>query len=235
MEAARWDRKQISMRAAIRSANGIFAENFGAVFSMSAFLSVVFGAIFLLASGPTWMELITTPLGFLLTAWIAGAVVRVVVDVDGDGRDDLSALDLVKSIKSKLFGLALLGIVTQAAIVIGSVFLFVPGIFLLLMWSVAIPVMVAEDRGVFAAMARSADLTRYRRMSILGFAVVLVLQLAAIGLIGWQLENVSLILASVVTAGLGALAYPYLGILSAEIYFRLIEMDRPASPPMVRP
>jgi hypothetical protein len=38
--------------------------------------------------------------------------------------------------------------------------LIVPGIILTLMWSVAVPVMIEERRGVFESLGRSAELTR---------------------------------------------------------------------------
>jgi hypothetical protein len=55
----------------------------------------------------------------------------------------------------------------------GMILLLVPGIILLLMWSVAIPALIEERRGIFAAFSRSRDLTRGSRWKILGVAVIL--------------------------------------------------------------
>ena len=43
---------------------------------------------------------------------------------------------------------------------LGLLLLVVPGVLLMAMWSVAVPVMAEERRGVLAALRRSRDLTR---------------------------------------------------------------------------
>lgn len=57
---------------------------------------------------------------------------------------------------------------------LGMLLLIIPGIILLLMWSVAIPSLVEERQGVFAAFARSRTLTKGNRWKILGVLAVLV-------------------------------------------------------------
>lgn len=56
---------------------------------------------------------------------------------------------------------------------LGIVLLVIPGLILLLMWSVAVPSLVEERRGVFGAFARSRELTKGERWKILGVLVVL--------------------------------------------------------------
>ncbi len=46
--------------------------------------------------------------------------------------------------------------------------LLVPGFILLIMWFVAIPVCVVEQRGSWASMQRSAELTKGHRWKISG-------------------------------------------------------------------
>ena len=48
-----------------------------------------------------------------------------------------------------------LGVVTTVGIVVGFMFLIVPGIVLLVRWSIAIPILLDSDEGVFAALGRS--------------------------------------------------------------------------------
>ncbi len=66
------------------------------------------------------------------------------------------------------FVMVLIGLVTGIAEGLGFLLFVVPGILMMLAWSVAIPVRVAERKGVFASMERSADLTRGRRGALLG-------------------------------------------------------------------
>lgn len=66
----------------------------------------------------------------------------------------------------------------------------IPGLMLLVMWSVAIPVIVEERTGVFGAFGRAQDLTRGARWRLLG----LVLLLSMIGLgIGAGFDEVSIL------------------------------------------
>lgn len=70
------------------------------------------------------------------------------------------------------FIMVLISIVTGVAQTVGLLLFIVPGVLMMLAWSVAIPVRVAERKGVFASMERSADLTRGRRGSLLGLFVL---------------------------------------------------------------
>ncbi len=67
-----------------------------------------------------------------------------------------------------------LGIIVGIGVVLGLILLIVPGIILLLMLSVAAPAVVVERDGVFAALRRSAELTKGARWKILGLFLVVV-------------------------------------------------------------
>lgn len=56
-----------------------------------------------------------------------------------------------------------------------SIFLFVPAAILASMWAVAVPALVGERLGVFAAFGRSRELTRGHRLSIFGVLFLLIL------------------------------------------------------------
>ena len=68
-----------------------------------------------------------------------------------------------------LLGMA---IIMGLALLLGYLLLIVPGVFLSILWSVAPPVLVAEKRGVFASLERSADLTKGHRWSVFGLLVI---------------------------------------------------------------
>jgi hypothetical protein len=55
---------------------------------------------------------------------------------------------------------------------IGLLMLIVPGVVLLIMWTVATPACVVERLGVGASMARSSDLTRGHRWQIFGMLIL---------------------------------------------------------------
>jgi hypothetical protein len=93
-----------------------------------------------------------------------------------------------------LFALTLLIGVLE---VLGFIALFVPGIILMLRWSVAVPVLVAErGRGISGSMARSAELTKGHRWSIFGLMVV-------VGIVMWLVSAVGMAIGFGVNSALG--------------------------------
>lgn len=63
----------------------------------------------------------------------------------------------------------------------GTIALIVPGIMLMIRWSVAVPALVGERRGIFGSMKRSAELTRGHRWSIFGLSIVALILMWIIG------------------------------------------------------
>ncbi len=82
-----------------------------------------------------------------------------------------------------------LGLLAGVAIDIGFIFLIVPGVLLILRWSIAAPVLICEGRGILGSMGRSAALTKGRRGAILLlflmiFIILLVIDGVFFGLMG---------------------------------------------------
>jgi hypothetical protein len=71
---------------------------------------------------------------------------------------------------------------------LGMIALIVPGVLLLIMWSVAVPVKVLEHRGVFDSMSRSMDLTKgsWGRIFVVGL-LILALKFGVGSLLQWPL------------------------------------------------
>ena len=72
-----------------------------------------------------------------------------------------------------------LSIVTTAAIIAGILLLVVPGLILLVVWSVATPALVGERCGISSALRRSRDLTEGVRWQV--FALILFIIVFAVG------------------------------------------------------
>lgn len=72
----------------------------------------------------------------------------------------------------RMLSLIGLGLVSGLAFVFAAILLVVPAIILATVWYVAAPLVVVERSGVFAALGRSADLTRGERWSV--FVVLLI-------------------------------------------------------------
>jgi hypothetical protein len=115
----------------------------------------------------------TILLSALATAFVTAATTRVVADayVAHSGE----AADAMRETGRRLLPIIGLTIVVTVATIAGFVACFVPGIWLSVVWSVAIPVLILEGTGVFKALGRSFALTKIRFW--LAFGVVWLSQL----------------------------------------------------------
>jgi hypothetical protein len=114
-----------------------------------------------------------------LSVLYQGMVVELVNDVE-DGRRDHSVIELLRSVEPVLLALLGVSILFGVGVGIGFVLLIIPGLILLVMWSVVAPVTVLERPGVFAAFGRSRELVRgngwavFGVIAIVGVAVIVV-------------------------------------------------------------
>jgi hypothetical protein len=108
----------------------------------------------------------------IIAAVVQGALTRATVSASEGRRASFGeSLSTGLRVFLPLIGLS---IVFSFGVALGFVLLIVPGIILLLMWSVAVPSLVIEREGVFAALSRSGDLTKGARWKILGLFLVLI-------------------------------------------------------------
>lgn len=158
------------------------------------------------------------------TAWLAGAVIRIVQDVQNDGQVDYTVGELLGSIWPRLLAIIALEIVVGIIVGVGLLLLIVPGIILALILAVSLPALVVEDKGVFDSMSRSAELTKDNRMRILGVGLLLIVILFGIGVLVALLAAITPLLGALVGLILGVLLYPYTSMLAAVLYYRLVEL-----------
>jgi hypothetical protein len=99
-----------------------------------------------------------------------GATVMAVSKVHLDHPTSVS--ESFASIKGRIFYLSLIMIGVGIGIGVGFVLLIVPGIILALMWALAIPVAVLEDKGLRDSVSRSSELTKGSRGRIFVIGVL---------------------------------------------------------------
>lgn len=108
---------------------------------------------------------------FVISALVQGALTRATVSANEGIRATFGeSFSAAIRVLLPLIGLSIL---LAIGVGIGFVLLIVPGIILLMMWAVAVPSLVVERQGVFAAFARSSELTKGARWKIFGLALVL--------------------------------------------------------------
>lgn len=161
--------------------------------------------------------------GFLVQA----ALVKAVEDVR-DGRVDLSFGDTLRAAGPAVGRVAVASILAGIAIVIGLVLFIVPGLFLLTIWAVIVPVLVIEGVGVGASFGRSRELVQGFAWHV--FATIVIVFLLAIvaslvlGLILAPLPAAPRqILSNLIT---GTLFAPFSALVVTLGYFRLLNAQR---------
>jgi hypothetical protein len=125
-------------------------------------------------------------IGLLISALVQAALTRATVSAsEGVKATFGESLAAAVRVVLPLIGLTILW---TFGVGVGLVLLLVPGIILMMMWAVAVPSLIIERQGVFAAFRRSAELTKGARWKIFGLSLVLLviywLLSLAIGLVG---------------------------------------------------
>lgn len=115
--------------------------------------------------------LVAAATGIIGYFWVQIALVETVHDVR-DGRADRSITETYGAVRPRLPAAIGAGVLAGIAIVVGFVFLIVPGLFLLTIWSMVIPVIVLERRSVGESFGRSWDVVRGNAWIVFGLIVV---------------------------------------------------------------
>lgn len=157
---------------------------------------------------------------------VQGALTEAVADIR-DGRADLSIGDTYRRVTPKLGAIIGAGLLAGLGIAIGLVLLIVPGLILLTLWAVIIPVIVLENKGVFDSFARSQQLVRGHGFSVFGIIVLTFLILVAFG---WVLslllsplpDGVARFFSDVIS---GTLTAPFITLTWTMLYYRLVGVE----------
>jgi hypothetical protein len=128
----------------------------------------------LLSSGGVLLALAAAAVGTIATFWYQGMVVQATRDIL-DGRRDHTIGSLFSSAAPFIAPLFVVGVLAGIGIAIGFVLLIIPGLFLLTIWAVIVPVIVIERAGIFESFGRSRELVRGNGWRVFGVIVVLFL------------------------------------------------------------
>jgi len=141
----------------------------------------------------TLLWLLATILIYFITIAVSqGATIIAVSHIQLEREASASAA--FAAIRSRIGELSLLIFGMGLLILIGFLLLIVPGIYLAIVWSLAIPVAVLEGRDLPGALARSSELTRghrgrifvvYSLLLVLVYTVTLLLQTPTMAVTIW--------------------------------------------------
>lgn len=175
-------------------------------------------------------------IGIIAAFLLQAALVKAVDDVR-DGRADMSIGDTVQAARPYLWTVAGASILAGLGIALGLVFLILPGLFLLTIWSLIVPVIVLERTAVGAAFGRSSQLVRPFFWAAVGTIVlVLLVQVAVQVVIGLLLSVLPREVADFVsTVVSGSVIGPFVSVVVTLGYFRLRNAQGSGVPGVAEP
>lgn len=145
-----------------------------------------------------------------------GSAIKLASEQIEKGKADLGAS--VRFASSKLLWIWALSILVGIIVVLGFIALIVPGIMLTIMFSLAFPVLIIENKGVLDSMGRSRELVGHRWLktfaTFLVLAIIIAIASAIVGAISGPLGVAS----PVVNGLLSAFYQPLFPILLVVYY-----------------
>ncbi|MBV9942908.1 MAG: hypothetical protein JO262_12330 [Solirubrobacterales bacterium] len=197
----------------------LYKDQFAVLIGIAVCLYALQFVIYLILPGAAGIALAI--LFWALSILYQGMVVKLVQDVQ-DGRRDSSVGDLVRSVEPVFWPLVAVSILFGLGVGIGFILLIIPGLFLLVIWSVVAPVTVLERPGVFAAFERSRELVRGNGWNVFGvivlvFLAVIVVSVAA----GIAADSLGSVGRSLIQWAVNAALAPVTALSAAVLYFEL--------------
>ena len=169
--------------------------------------------------------------GIIGVFWLQGALVEAVADIR-DGRADLTMGQTFGRAQQHIGTLAVAGILAGLAIAVGLVALIVPGLYLLTIWSLLIPVIVLERRRVMEAFGRSRELVSGNGWNVFGVIAISFLILIGVSIVVaiatfWVGGAFGEYVRSVISNTIGI---PFLALALTNMYFRLRALKEAPAP-----
>jgi hypothetical protein len=193
------------------------------IYLAAAIISAILG---LLGTIGLYLALIVSIVALFL---LQATLVKAVQDVR-DGRADLSISETVNQATPFIGPVFLASLLAGIAIFIGFVLIIVPGLILITIWAVIIPVIVIERSGVMASFGRSRELVKGRAWHVFGTLVLTWIILFVVDIIlglifAFVPYTVRGGLASVIS---GTLVAPFIALVVTLMYYRLSSTMAPA-------
>jgi hypothetical protein len=208
-----------------------FAKHLLAIAFVIYLVAAIITALLALAGGTIGILLgsfVSVVAAFVLQA----TLVKAVQDVR-DGHADLSIRQTVNEALPFLGSVAGASILAGIAITVGLLLIIVPGLFLITIWAVIVPVIIIERSGALASFGRSRQLVRGHGWHVFGTLVLVYIIMLVVNIV---LGLVFSALPHVLGDGLGSvisgtLISPFLALVVTLVYYRLVGISASAAGP----
>src|SRR5579884_2568722 len=203
----------------------IYTDQFSSLVGTATILYALQFVIYLVLPSAAGFAL--TLVFWALSILYQGMVVKLVQDVQ-DGRRDSSVRDLVVSVEPVFWPLLGVSILFGIGLAIGFVLLIIPGLILMVIWSVVAPVTVLERPGVFAAFNRSRELVRGNGWNVFGVIVVVFLAVVLVSVAaGIGTASLGSVGRALVQWAVNAAVAPVAALSASVLYFALLTPSDP--------
>jgi len=222
------EREQLSIGTVISRVVSIYASQATAWIPVSACLIGLPAILLVLGARAGGIVFpITIIVWGVATLVFTGSVVELVAaEHEGRGKPDAAAL--VRSVIPVLGSLILVSIVAWIAIAIGLFLVIVPGLILLTIWAVFVPIVVLDNPGELKALSASREMVRGNGWQVFGALLVLTVFVAVVQQLVLRLiESGSLATGIVVLVVVSMLLAPFSGLAASVIYFELKRLGGP--------
>ena len=186
----------------------------------SSFFSALFAAIFLLIG-------VLLILNIVFSTIAQGSAIMLASEQITKGQASLGPA--VRYTVSRLLSIWAVSIIVGIIVFLGIIALIVPGIILAIMYSLALPILLIEKKGVLESMSRSRYLVSHRWGKTFGTFLVLGIIVIVVSLIFSAITAPFGIAGTIVNGILSAFIQPLLPILLAVYYYS--NLARTAQPP----
>ena len=176
----------------------------------SSWFSANFGALFLLIASIFIVTLVFSTIA-------QGSAIKLASEQVEKRQASLGTS--VKFAASKLLWIWALSIVVGIIVFLGLIALIIPGIILAIMYSLAIPVLLIESKGVFDSMRRSRELVGHRWLKTFATYLVLAIIVIIASVIVSAISGLFGVASSVVNGILSAFYQPLFPILLTVYYY----------------
>ncbi|WP_264446702.1 DUF975 family protein [Novosphingobium sp. JCM 18896] len=177
-----------------------------------------------------WLAML---LGIVIAGWNTTALVGSMLQ----RRGAVSFNDLIAISIANVGKFIVLYLIWYLAFIVGSILLVVPGLIVVTIWSAAIPAMVDQKLGPWAALQESRRLSKGARWKIFATLLVLLLVMAIPSLVLWgiaggpmqmiAITQANPLVSGVFTLAMGLLSTIFLSAYFVAIYRRLTGDVRP--------
>lgn len=215
----------------------VYRDQFGVLFGTAVVLYALQFVIYLVLGAAGFVLAL---LFWAVSVLYQGMVVELVRDVQ-DGRRDHAVSQLLRSVEPVFWPLVGVSILFGIAVAIGFLLFIVPGLVLMVIFSVVAPVTVLERPGVFAAFRRSREIVRGDGWNVFGVivlvSVIVVLVSIVVGVAASGLGSVG---RAVVQWAVNSAIAPLTALSASVLYFTLqgtsseptpMWSESPTSPP----